>query len=81
MVTRSLPPLFAAPRMPVQAPVGSVWARLGASFVTRLGAVLQARETRHLLMEMEPRLLADIGIGRGDAIHEANRPFWDIAER
>ncbi len=72
MVTRSLPTHFAAPPMPVRAIVRGVWARLGA--------MMQARATRHLLMEMEPRMLADIGIGRGDAIHEANRPFWDVAE-
>jgi uncharacterized protein YjiS (DUF1127 family) len=59
--------------MPSPATVRSLWARLGA--------ILEARQTRHLLMDMEPRLLADIGIGRGDAIHEANRPFWDVAER
>jgi uncharacterized protein YjiS (DUF1127 family) len=67
--------------MPVPATAGSVWARLGATVMTRLGAIIRARQTRHLLMEMEPRLLADIGIGRGDALHEANRPFWDVDTR
>ncbi len=73
MVTRSLSTLFALPRMPVQAPARSVWARLGA--------MIQARHTRHLLMDMEPRMLADIGIGRSEAMHEANRPFWDVDGR
>jgi uncharacterized protein YjiS (DUF1127 family) len=73
MVTRSLPTLFATRRAPVQVSVRSVWARLGA--------ILRTRQTRHLLMEMEPRMLADIGIGRGEAMHEANRPFWDVDAR
>lgn len=42
------------------------------------GAMLQARRTRRLLSEMDPRLLADIGTSRADATTEANRSFWDI---
>lgn len=42
------------------------------------GAMLQARQTRRLLAEMDGRLLADIGASRGDAMMEANRPFWDV---
>jgi uncharacterized protein YjiS (DUF1127 family) len=37
-------------------------------------AMLQARQTRRLLAEMDDRLLADIGTTRADT----NRPFWDI---
>jgi uncharacterized protein YjiS (DUF1127 family) len=42
------------------------------------GAMLQARRTRRLLVEMDGRLLSDIGTSRADAATEANRPFWDI---
>jgi uncharacterized protein YjiS (DUF1127 family) len=41
----------------------------------------RARTTRRLLMEMDPRMLSDIGVGRGEACHEANRPFWDVETR
>lgn len=40
--------------------------------------MLQARQTRRLLAEMDSRLLADIGASRADAAMEANRSFWDI---
>lgn len=50
-----------------------VWAQL------RL--MIEARRTRRLLAEMEPRLLADIGTSPGDARMEAARPFWDVAAR
>ena len=44
-----------------------------------LSAMVRAHQTRQLLGEMDDRLLADIGIGRGDAIVEAARPVWDLA--
>lgn len=43
--------------------------------------MLQARSTRRMLAEMEPRMLADIGASRSDAQMEAARPFWDVASR
>ena len=46
-----------------------------------LHAMFRARATRRLLTEMDDRLLADIGVGRGDALHEARRPMWDLAPR
>lgn len=51
------------------------------SFRTKVAAMWQARRTRRLLAEMDPHMLADIGIGRGDAMVEAARPFWDLASR
>lgn len=45
---------------------------------TIAGAMLQVRQTRRLLAEMDNRLLADIGTSRADAAKEANRPLWDI---
>jgi uncharacterized protein YjiS (DUF1127 family) len=35
-----------------------------------------ARQRRSLL-ELDERLLKDIGITRADALREASRPFWD----
>jgi len=35
----------------------------------------RARQRRHLA-ELDDRLLADMGIGRGDAAREAGKPFW-----
>ncbi len=44
----------------------------------RLHAMALAWRTRRLLARMDDRMLADIGIGRGDAMMEAARPLWDI---
>ena len=41
----------------------------------------RAHRTRRLLGEMDDRMLADIGIGRGDALMEASRAPWDISSR
>ena len=42
-------------------------------------AMLRAHRTRRMLRDMDDRLLADIGIGRGDALIEADRPMWDLS--
>ena len=44
-------------------------------------AMYRARQTRRMLGEMDARMLADIGVGRGDALVEASRPMWDLAPR
>ena len=67
MSAYSTAPAFAASRG-VRTP--SLWAMLTA--------MLRARQTRRLLAEMDDRLLADIGVSRGDAATEASRPFWDL---
>lgn len=41
----------------------------------------QARRTRRMLAEMDDRMLADVGLGRGDAMMEASRAPWDLHER
>ncbi len=41
----------------------------------------RAHRTRRLLAEMDDRMLADIGVGRGDALMEASRAPWDVARR
>lgn len=43
--------------------------------------MLKARATRRMLRELDDRQLADIGVGRGDALHEALRPMWDLTPR
>ena len=52
-----------------------------AAAVAVLHEMVRAHTTRRLLTEMDDRLLADIGIGRGDARDEARRPMWDLAPR
>ncbi|MDT7953333.1 MAG: DUF1127 domain-containing protein [Acetobacteraceae bacterium] len=50
-----------------------------ADAVLILHEMVRARTTRRLLTDLDDRLLADIGVGRGDAIEEARRPMWDLA--
>ncbi len=33
-------------------------------------------EQRHILRELDGRMLKDIGVSRSDAYKEANKPFW-----
>lgn len=49
-----------------------------AGAVSVLHEMMRARASRRLLTEMDDRLLSDIGIGRGDAQHEASRSMWDL---
>ncbi len=46
-----------------------------------LAEMRRARRTRRLLAEMDDRMLADIGIGRGEAVMEASRAPWDAGRR
>lgn len=48
---------------------------------TRVRDALRARRTRRELMEMDGRMLSDIGIGRAEAWTEAQRAPWDTAPR
>ncbi len=48
---------------------------------TRVSDALRARRTRRELMEMDSRMLSDIGIGRAEAWTEAQRAVWDTAPR
>ena len=50
-----------------------------ADIWTRLHRVFQVVTTRHMLAEMDDRMLADIGISRSQAATEANRKPWDTA--
>ena len=46
-----------------------------------LAEMARARQTRRMLGEMDDRMLADIGIGRGDALMEASRAPWELTAR
>ena len=46
-----------------------------------LALMVQVRRTRHLLGEMDDRMLSDIGVDQAQAQTEAARPAWDLAER
>jgi uncharacterized protein YjiS (DUF1127 family) len=35
----------------------------------------RARQRRTLL-ELDTRMLSDVGLSRADAVHEADKPFW-----
>ncbi len=48
---------------------------------TALAEMARTRQTRRVLAEMDDRMLADIGIGRGDALMEASRVPWDVSSR
>lgn len=41
----------------------------------------QAHRTRTALAELDPRMLRDIGLTEGQALREADRAPWDIAQR
>jgi uncharacterized protein YjiS (DUF1127 family) len=48
---------------------------------TALATMVRAHQTRRMLAEMDDRMLADIGVSRGDASVEAARLAWDTAPR
>jgi uncharacterized protein YjiS (DUF1127 family) len=37
---------------------------------------LERRRERRMLLELDERMLRDIGISRADALREAGKPFW-----
>jgi uncharacterized protein YjiS (DUF1127 family) len=45
----------------------------------RVAEIVRAVRTRRLLATMDDRLLADIGVSRGEALFEATRAPWDTA--
>lgn len=62
-----------------RAPVVGVTAYLSGAFRTlanALAAWQQRIESRRHLLELDDRLLRDIGISRYDALREAAKPFW-----
>jgi uncharacterized protein YjiS (DUF1127 family) len=47
----------------------------------RLAIMLETRRTRHILAELDPRQLKDIGISRGEAQAEVARAPWEVGPR
>jgi uncharacterized protein YjiS (DUF1127 family) len=47
----------------------------------RLAMMWEAWRSRHILAELDPRLLKDIGISRGEAQAEIARAPWDVEPR
>lgn len=76
--SRPFPPLRepqASARDPWAAPPPrGAWHRL----VTWFRDAAQRRHTRRLLAQLDNRELHDIGISRGDALIEAQKPFWRL---
>jgi uncharacterized protein YjiS (DUF1127 family) len=46
------------------------------SVLTWIETQLERRRSRRALLEMSDEQLKDIGISRGEAYREANRPMW-----
>ena len=53
----------------------------GAAWIGWLRRVMQAIESRGHLVEMDRRMLSDIGISRTEALEEAARAPWDVTPR
>jgi uncharacterized protein YjiS (DUF1127 family) len=50
-------------------------------FVEQLGAAAQVLASRRALLELEPRMLKDLGITHAEAVAEARRAPWDLTTR
>jgi uncharacterized protein YjiS (DUF1127 family) len=63
-----------------QTPHRTEWLRLPKAAFGRAVAVLrewrQRSRERAQLGALDERMLRDIGISRGDVLHEINKPFW-----
>lgn len=55
--------------------IGALHATAAAAWAT-LGEWRRRYRSRRALEEMSPVMLRDIGLGPGDALHEARKPFW-----
>ncbi len=73
--------IHVAPAGPDRLPERPVRPSLAQRALARLAEMHRAHRTRRLLAEMDDRLLADIGIGRGAALMEASRAPWDTGRR
>lgn len=50
----------------------------GPSLMTRIATWHRVWRERNRLLELDDRMLADLGLTREDATREASRPFWDV---
>ena len=51
---------------------------LGDLTIGHVWKAVQVSRERRRLAELDPRMLADIGLTEAQAAHEANRSFWDL---
>lgn len=65
---------------PHQNPIAD-FARQVVAWVAFLHAALTVARERRALMQLDDRMLKDIGIGRGEAYREASKPFGDVSTR
>lgn len=49
------------------------------SLLSRIAAWHRVAHERRRLLDVDPRLLADMGLTPEDARREAMRPFWDVS--
>lgn len=56
-------------------------ARRHPSLWTRIATWRRVARERRRLLELDPRLLADMGLTPEQAGREASRPFWDVDVR
>lgn len=42
----------------------------------RLNAILQRRKQRRQLLQLDNRMLKDLGLSRADAVREGSKRFW-----
>ena len=52
--------------------------RTQRSLLTRIRTWSRVARERRRLLDLDPRMLADIGPSPEDAAREASRPFWDV---
>ena len=51
------------------------------SLLARLATWHRVARERRRLLDVDPRLLADMGLSPEQAAYEASRPFWDVNAR
>lgn len=57
-----------------------IWSLL-ADAVRFVERCLAYRRQRQQLLGLDDRTLKDIGLNPADVLREADRPFWDVADR
>jgi len=63
-----------------RAPVSGRFAPLHVPPALRLTDLLALSRQRRALADLDPHVLADIGLTRDEALTEARRPIWDVPE-
>ena len=53
--------------------------RHGPRFLTRVLEMITVKRSRHALAQLDDHMLSDIGLTREQAVREADRAAWDVA--